>query len=441
MQDGTVEGTNKISQNGNIYTLTEDLNSAVQDGSTFINIECDGIIFDGAGKTLKGTGGIAIGASGRHNITIKNTQVIDFGTGIELCDDIIYDSNGQAGIITPSGNRIVDNYFETKYWAISLRGVREFVSGNTFITKSDKAIEFWTNETTFIDNKFIDCGLFLMDDPSNGLNVISANTVNGKPLVFLEGQSNQVIDNADQVILINCTNMVIQNIDNLGLSQPVQLLGIINTTITNCKTHITLTNSNNNTITNNKITAAFITLTNSNNNTISNNELSAVKYSAVRLYDSSKNMITQNLIEGEYGGGIIICGNSEYNRVEKNTISYRSGGDTGSGIAVSGGKYNYIYENNITAENTGIGLDGIEYNVVFNNNVYQGKTSLSLFGSRYNDVFGNNFVDASGYAVHLLMSDYNNFFYNSFEGNTKVTEIHIDTLLNSTYYSEYNKWD
>jgi nitrous oxidase accessory protein NosD len=31
--------------------------------------------------------------------------------------------------------------------------------------------------------------------------------------------------------------------------------------------------------------------------------------------------------------------------------------------------------------------------------------------------------------------------YNSFEGNTKVTEGHVDTLYNMTFYSEYNKWD
>jgi len=152
------------------------------------------------------------------------------------------------------------------------------------------------------------------------------NTVNGKPLVFLEGQSNQVIDGVFQVILVNCANMVVQNVEDIGFrdmgfSQSIQLIGTSNTVVTNCKTHISLINSNNNTVKGNRLSNAFITLTNSNDNIIADNELYDVRYSAVRLYSSSHNMITQNSITGEYGGGIIIYG--EYNRVCRNNISYR----------------------------------------------------------------------------------------------------------------------
>lgn len=43
--EGTVEGTDKISQNGNVYTLTGDIQGTVEDGATFISIEKDGIVF------------------------------------------------------------------------------------------------------------------------------------------------------------------------------------------------------------------------------------------------------------------------------------------------------------------------------------------------------------------------------------------------------------
>jgi len=277
---------------------------------------------------------------------------------------------------------------------------------------------------------------------------MSGNTINGKPLVFLKGQSNQVIYDAAQVILIDCINMTIQNVDNVGLSQSIQLFGVTNTKITNCKSHIQLTDSNNNIIVNNNITSAYISLTNSNDNTIINNELSAVKYSAVRLLDSSKNMITQNFIQGEYGGGIIIMGNSQYNRVERNNILYSSGGggggDVGTGIAVSSCN-NYIYKNKITAENNGIAIDDTEHNFIFNNKIINTKNAITLVRSNYNDIFGNTIIDANEHAVHLFMSDYNNFFYNSFENNTKIEErnTYFDYVawVTITYYSEYNKWD
>ena len=41
--DGSIEGTNRIKQEGNIYTLTDDLNDS-------IIVEKDSIIIDGAGS-------------------------------------------------------------------------------------------------------------------------------------------------------------------------------------------------------------------------------------------------------------------------------------------------------------------------------------------------------------------------------------------------------
>lgn len=425
---GTVEGTDKISRSGNVYTLVDDIVCDVAVGSVFIYIDRTGVIFDGAGKTLQGTnGGIAIKVNG-NDITIKNTRIINFGTAVEISYDDSY-----------TNNQIIDNYFETRWGSVILRGAKHVLSGNTFIARNGNAVERISDKTTFTNNAFIDCCLNLPDGPGV-LDVFSGNTVNGKPFVFLVRQSNQIIDGVNQVILISCTNMVIQNINNIGLSSSIQLFDTTNTKITNCKSHIWLTNSHNNTIINNKITAAYIALTNSNNNTIINNELSAVKYSAVGLYNSSKNMITQNLIEGEYGGGIIIGG--QYNRVERNNITYRSGGDVGTGIAVSGCN-NYVYENSITADDNGIAVDSGEYNFIFNNKIYQCKKGITLFSSSYNNIFGNTLSEVSDCVVHLFMSDYNNFFGNSFKDNTKTIEVNTDIfwLMNATYYAEYNKWD
>jgi len=109
---GDVEGSNRIQRHGNVYTLKSDLSGSVKDGSIFINIDCDNIIFDGAGKTILGTGGgIAIGVYGNSNITIKNIRVVNFGTGIELHE---YFSNSPTyQELTASNNQVIDSYFET----------------------------------------------------------------------------------------------------------------------------------------------------------------------------------------------------------------------------------------------------------------------------------------------------------------------------------------
>jgi hypothetical protein len=421
---GAVTGTDKIRQNGNVYTLTEDISGDVAMGFVFINIECDGIVFDGAGKTIRGTNsGIAIGIYGKSDVTIKNTRIIDFGTGIEVYNDFMTDSDN---IVVSSSNTVIDNYFETRYWSIALRGVKNFVSGNTFIANNGNAVEFRTDETTFINNKFINCSLSYWEFKDS--NVISGNTINGKPLVFLYGQSNQVIDDAGQVTLVNCTDMVIQNIDVSGLNKAIMFSGVNNSLVTHCKGPISIANSHNNILIDNEFSkeggtwqSAAVTITNSHNNTV-----------------------TQNSIVGINCCGLIIGGS--YNWIEKNNIlsSSNSGLDNCAGITL-GGSRNYVYENDITAEEFGLKLSG-EYNDFFQNNINleQGRIGIYLTGALFNHVLGNDIQGTSEYAVSLVSSDSNDFVWNNFKDSTKVNEAHETyamTFTNFSYYSEYNKWD
>ena len=123
--DGSIEGTDKIQQNGDVYTF---LGNVSIDGSRIegIIVERDDIVIDGAGYTLRGkTNGLAL--NDRNNVTIKNfvISIDNLGwTGIYLqnCSNcfiinntITSDSpadgialfNGKSNIIT--GNRIMDN--------------------------------------------------------------------------------------------------------------------------------------------------------------------------------------------------------------------------------------------------------------------------------------------------------------------------------------------
>jgi len=106
--DGSVEGTDKIQRDGNVYTLIADLSGAIDTMGIFIAIEKDGIIFDGDHKTIQGTGsGIAISVVGRKDVTIKNTKIINFGNGIEL-QALDWNMN-----TTAANNKILDNYIDT----------------------------------------------------------------------------------------------------------------------------------------------------------------------------------------------------------------------------------------------------------------------------------------------------------------------------------------
>jgi parallel beta-helix repeat protein len=422
--DGTVEGTDKISRNGNVYTLTGNISGSVDDGSYFISIEKDDVVFDGAGNTIEGTNsGTAIVALGRVNLTIKNVRIVNFGTGIELRAIDFY------GNSTGTNNHIADNYFDTKYWGLSLNTNNGFVSGNTIVSQNSiYGVYFEANQTSFFDNVFQNGGLVIYNPGIN--NMFSNNTINGKSLVVLEGQSNQVIDDANQVILINCKNMVVQNVDNIGLRNPLLLFGTNDTRICHCQTSIVLTDSH--------------------SNTLIENGFSEKAYdgnyngATIELLRSHNNTITQNLIKAAGCNGIFLS-SSAYNKIEKNHITSYGSDYAGIRLELSGCEYNYIYENSITSEAYGVFLrTGADNNVFFKNNIYQCNDAIMMSGLMQNDFLGNNISGSIRYAVNFAVSDFNNFFWNNFENNTQVYESHSVywwIIQNDTYYSEYNQWD
>ena len=115
--DGSVDPSGApILRKGDLYTLTSNITSNT-DG---IVIERDNMTLDGAGCTLKGGGsGDGIHLSGRHNVTIKNTDIKSFDTGILLDNS----SNN-----TVSGNTATNNNVYAGIWLSS--SSNNTVSGN-----------------------------------------------------------------------------------------------------------------------------------------------------------------------------------------------------------------------------------------------------------------------------------------------------------------------
>jgi len=99
--DGSIEGTDKIQRDGNVYTFTDDLFDSIV-------VEKDDVVIDGAGYTLNGTGAYhreGIDLSDRNSVTIKNMQICGFEYGIYLQSssrNTIYGNNiianGFAGV-------------------------------------------------------------------------------------------------------------------------------------------------------------------------------------------------------------------------------------------------------------------------------------------------------------------------------------------------------
>lgn len=114
--DGTVEGTDKILRDGNLYTFTDNIYSPIV-------VEKDDVVIDGEGYTLQGNGsGYGIQLIHRSHVTIRNMTITKFDTGIHAfgsrnnnisANYIAYnEGNGislDSGVNTLFGNTITNN--------------------------------------------------------------------------------------------------------------------------------------------------------------------------------------------------------------------------------------------------------------------------------------------------------------------------------------------
>jgi parallel beta-helix repeat protein len=120
--DGSVEGTDKIHRNGEIYTLTGNISGGIEVQKSYI-------VLDGAGYTVQGNGtGVGIDLSNNRgsdmsrpkisNVTLENLQIVNFDQGI--------------GHVNTSNNTIVGNYIADCFTGINVMG-----SPNNFLIKNN----------------------------------------------------------------------------------------------------------------------------------------------------------------------------------------------------------------------------------------------------------------------------------------------------------------
>jgi parallel beta-helix repeat protein len=306
--DGSIEPLGApVSTIDNVtYTLTDNIIDAAQSewppGVTAIIVQRDNIVIDGDGYTLQGTGiGIGVYLSQRENVTVRNAQIKNFGSGIIVT---------HSANCSVSGNNITNNDIGVELGASSNYNN---ISRNN-ITNNSYGISFARSSYNSIrDNTFTNDGIYVWDSYQN---IVENNTVNGKPLVYLEDVANHSVGDAGQVILVNCTGIRVENLDLSYTTIGVQLWQTSNTTISgnditennyygilfdstsNCN------NISGNNITNNSYGVEFGSSSNYNN--MSGNNITENKQGIVLI--SSNNIVSgNNIANNEYGINLVCC--------------------------------------------------------------------------------------------------------------------------------------
>jgi len=346
---------------------------------------------------------------------------------------------------TISSNTIINTYLYTS-------GDDNIISGNTFTNNYNHPLandyygiylmDCWNNIIS--NNSFFNSGVFIsLDNVCN--NIVTNNMVNGKPLVYLYNESNRVIDDeAGQIILVNCTNITIQNQELFNTTVGIQIAtsnscAILSNTITGNHYGICL-NGWNNTIYDNNITNNYYGIELSgDNNTISDTIISNNRGAIYLDYSADYNTIIDNTLAYNHNSILLDYG-SDFNNVINNTITNSKdeiliSGDNNtiagntitntndSGIWIMYSDYITIIDNTITNSN-GCGIIAIQSNhdtIIKNtitNSIYDG---IDVYGN--NATISNNTITNATYDGIIFEGD-----------NATISE---NTITNNTYDGIY----
>jgi parallel beta-helix repeat protein len=426
--DGSVEGTDKIQVNGNVYTLTSDLSGSAGNGACFVAIEKDHITLDGGGHKIQGEGtGVAVTLYGRTNVVVKNLVIDNFGVGLELKSDYNADTQTETDA---ASNQILNNQITTVYDGVSLQGANNNQIKQNKITSPSTAAGIGirvSHGNTVVDNQLFGGGIDLYNHTGGSF---SGNTIDGKAIVILEDESNQVVDGAGQALLYNCKEITVRNIPDVGLDVAVGFFGTGNSKIENCRGNIVLENSNDNVLTQNQ--ANSIKLWQSHQNQIFQNTLSSSSEYGIRLEFSTYNVVESNTVSAANNVGISSV--SEANSILRNMVF-----NSKIGIELS------YYKGTIGTPGPSPKWCSTN-NIVSGNNITKCSIGISLDGADENEVFANDIEANAEVGVKIFLADGNAFYHNNFVENAQdVFEEHTyferGNGRYTTYFSANNTWD
>ena len=394
-----------------------------------------------------------------YNILINNSCSSNDDHGINLEDSnknsitkTICSLNTECGIYLKRSNyNTLTNVtsFANKDHGICIdNSVSNTLTNNTYSSNNNQGINIIESSfNTLSNNQLLDNGFYLWGDSLEHWNthiIDAANSVDGKPIYyFTNTEGITVPSGGGQVILANCSEMVVENQNCSNTSIGILVVYSSNITFYNntCSYNdddgIYLLYSNNNTITNNAIAYNIngIHLYNSNYNTLIDNSIS--NHDSGILLDSSKqNILTNNTCSSNNDAGLFLS-SSDYNTLSNNICF----SNYFSGIYIN------IYSNNNTLTNNtctsniyaGIYIFVSDYNTLTNNTcVSNNITGISILVSSWNNLF-NNIITDNGFGIYLLNSENTSAHHNNIFNNT---EFGINATDNGGYFvnATHNRW-
>ena len=204
--DGSVDGTEKIQREGNLYTFLGNI-SIDDSGVDGLIVERDNIVIDGSGYSLQLAGetvsSIGIKLMERTNVTIKNLWIRDFNYGIQLrrsSSNTILENYINSGINLRGAhnNSIIENYLS--HIMIDNSYTDGISNGNLFLGNNIKNGGVGINsidgsKSIIMGNNITNCSIYGLFLENGQQNIIAGNNFenNAIGIFFSHGASNNTI--------------------------------------------------------------------------------------------------------------------------------------------------------------------------------------------------------------------------------------------------------
>jgi parallel beta-helix repeat protein len=410
-----------IRQAGNVYSFSGNITNYV------INVQRDNIIIDGAGYTLQKTraaygnqNGIAL--TDRTNVTIRNLEIRGFINGVFI---------SEATNCNVSGNSFLNNGYGV---VLADHAISNYISGNNFLS-GGVSISYST-DNVLRDNSMEGNGPHFsiacenVESASDFVNDVDAsNTIDGKEICYWINQHNRTVPStAGYVALINCSGIIVENLNLTNNGEGVLLLftsnsQIANNSIVGNNRGLVLYRSEDNSfLSNNIVNSTYGILSYSPKNSFKNNCLENNTYDV--------NFEDRFIDEFDYSNivdGTPICyWNWKSDRVVPANVGY---------VVLMSCSNITIQNLNISHRRQGMLLVGLTNSVITNNIVANNSEGIILRGSSNNQIKAN-LVENNSEAVYFEASHSNNLSANRITYNSN-SAVHFDDSSNNTISDNY----
>jgi len=377
-----IDETNNVEGKPVYYWVNREDLTVPSDAGWVVLVNCTGITVQDLNLAKKWQTSVWLVSTSESTVTCNSITNSDQGicligsTNNNISGNTITDSRDGIAVKESSDyNLLFENTLTGNLKAIYIRESSNNTLRQNIMTDNEEHLVVYCGDTVYPQGLL----RFIHD-------VDESNTVDGKPVVYWVNEHNKTVPSAaGHVVLVNCTNIRIENL-NIADGSGLQLAWTTDSYITK-----------------NTVSGYGIRLYHSSNNVVSENDVCLID-----LYFSSNSSIHRNNVTTNSKG--ITLSAAAYNNITENNISGSFFGVHVEYVLTIGGvsdpdpnatiydkrtyesSYNIVSGNNITATTRGISISYSSNNTVEDNSITKNDYGVSVGGDN-NRVIGNSITD------------------------------------------------